>query len=163
MQLDLISQINRDFIVDALEDEAIQESLSRWHESGTPVTDQRFILFGFCLALSTYLSTVARGLYSSILKDQGKNRSPRGKKMDLVFVIIGDGILWFGVIAPLMCNIGHWFLTLPVTTPYFATMRGWLFCGILVAVVYMFLLHCIQSIRQLRLVFGFHSVNSSGP
>lgn len=133
----------------------------------TPPNDinanQLFIL-SIALALSTYVSTVSREVTQSLKKSrgEGKGHDIREKQVFLFILILGDVLLWLGILLPLLINIGLWFLALTppfeklTLTPqqinirsFFGTLRPWLMWGIGLTAGLMFVAHFLQWITQI--------------
>lgn len=151
---EIITQTCTDSIIDIFSNPETKDYLNSFLRSGTPVTDQKFTLFGFCILLSTYLSSISRDVTRSIRRDYYRGRPCEEKKKQLLLVILGDFVLWIGLIFPLAWNIFHWFITLPETETYFAIMRWWILGGITLGIFYMLLLHIFQSYSQILWSFS---------
>lgn len=153
-------EIDPNSIKNILENQNVREALKDIKQEifsgNTPVTDNKFVILGFAIALSTYISTVSREHTRSIGRAIKNNRFSRAeeKTWDLIALIVGDILfLWLLIIVPILWNIFHWFLTLEPTSLYFGFMRWWLFLGIFFGSLYMFLLHMIQAISEFRFIY----------
>ncbi len=118
----------------------------------TPLTDNKFFILGFAIALSLYLAKLSKELTSEIVNDLNQERYSQAelKNRDLVLVIIGNIVfLWLLIIFPTLWMIGHWFLTLSPTGSYFTIMRWWLFLGIILSSLYMFYILIRKVFKQI--------------
>jgi len=118
----------------------------------TPLTDNKFFILGFAIALSLYLAKLSKEITSEIVNDLNQERYSQAelKNRDLVLVIIGNIVfLWLLIIFPTLWMIGHWFLTLSPTSSYFTVMRWWLFIGIILGSLYMFYILIRKVFKQI--------------
>lgn len=123
-------------------------------DSGMPLTDKGLFILGLTVTLSTYVSTVSRGIITSIKGNMSPTRKRNKERIDSInqkkssfwFLLVSDIVIWILLITPMLWNIFHWFYCLPDTRfPYFNIMRGWIFLGVYISICYMLFLHLIQA------------------
>lgn len=163
----LVSQINSDSVNEILKNTDVQKSIKSILNTGTPVTDQKFVFLGFAITLSLYLSGLSREITKKIIEDLSRlSKAPivngvrKSRKVqtvhkkieNLLLMILMDWILWFFLIIPFTIISSFWFISLAPTKFPFDFLRWWIFIGFLVVVILMFLFHFYQFRLQIIII-----------
>ncbi|MEL4897675.1 hypothetical protein [Crocosphaera sp. Alani8] len=128
----LQTNINPNDIVNILNDEDVRKSIQKILNIGTPFTDKKFLILGFAITLSIYLSNITREIINKILDDITTSNIDKQKNCfyrinSWSLLVITDFILWSSIIIPLSIITNIWFLTLPSTNFMFGWLRWWTF------------------------------------
>jgi hypothetical protein len=163
----LVSQINSDSVNEILKNTDVQKSIKSILNTGTPVTDQKFVFLGFAITLSLYLSGLSREITQKIIEDFSRlSKAPivngvrKSRKVQIVhqriknllLMILMDWILWFFLIIPCTIISSFWFISLVPTKFPFVFLRWWIFIGFLVVVICMFIAHFYQFRVQITII-----------
>ena len=171
----LVSQIDPDSVNKIIKNTDVQKSIKSILNTGTPVTDQKFVFLGFAISLSLYLSALSREITQKLIKKLNKPDLDNNedqieeiaeKILNLSLVIWMDLILWFLFIFPSVIISVIWFINLAPTNSYFTFLRSWLFVGFLAVVILMFLFHLFQFGLQINIIKthrNFTSIRMENP